>query len=172
MHTEMQTDSFRYDARSAGVGVAIIALLLVLTILALFSDQNNGTHDLVAGILSIIVLLLLLGIFYYSAKRHPVIIRVGPDGIDLPYAFKKPLAWHDIDRIKHTAAPTIFWKRHEWLNIYPVPGVMPEYRLKSPRKLELWNLRRAGVFLPLHGLKAPASDVTASIGRFHLITPS
>lgn len=168
-HTEV--DRFRYDAHAAGVALALISILLALTAIAIFSSQNQSTRDLIAGFGSIIFLAALLGVFFYAAKQRPVTLKIGPEGIDLPFAFRKPLAWHDIDRIVHKPAIGL-WQKREWLRIYPVPGVLPEYRLKSPRTLELWHLRRSGVAVPLHGIDGPSERIMASIRRFHPIQSS
>ena len=170
-NAESQTELFRYDGRTAGLALAVISILLVLTVLAVFSGQNGTTRDLLIGSVSIAFLAALLGVFYYTARQRPVTLKVGPDGIDLPFAFKKPLAWHDIDRIEHTPAIGL-WQKREWLRIYPIPGVLPDYRLKSPRRLELWHLRRSGISVPLHGIDGPSERILASIKRFHAIRAS
>lgn len=169
--TQTETEHFHYDARTAKGALAIISVLLALTLLAVFSQQNSSPRDLVLGFLSIAFLVALLGLFLHAAKRHPVTLRVGPDGIDLPSAFKSPLPWHDINRIVHYPEVGVLQKR-EWLRIYLLPGVMPDYRLKSLRRLELWHLRRAGVSVPLHGIEGPSEKILASISRFHRVTVS
>lgn len=171
MHPDSDIDNFHYDARTASLALAIIGLLLALSVLAVISGQTDTTWDLVAGLFAIVFLVVLLGVFLYVAKHQPVTLKVGPNGIDVPFAFKKPLAWHDIERIERK--PTIgFWQKREWLKIFPLPDVLPDYRLKSPRKLELWYLRRAGVQLPLHGIKGSSNDIIASIERFHPVQTS
>ena len=168
-HAEI--DRFRYDAHTARAALTIITILLVLTVLAIFSSQNDSTRDLLVGLASIAFLVALLGTFFYAAKQRPVTLKIGPDGIDLPFAFKKPLAWQDIDRIEHRPANGL-WQKREWLRIYPIPGVLPEYRLKSPRWLETWHVLRSGVAVPLHGIEGPSERILVSIRRFHSIQPS
>ncbi|NNE89498.1 MAG: hypothetical protein HKN27_15625 [Silicimonas sp.] len=170
-HAETEIERFNYDARTANVALVVISILLVLTVLAVFSGQNSSTRDLLTGLVSIAFLAALLGVFFYTAKKRPVTLKVGPNGIDLPFAFKKPLAWHDIDRIEHRP-PIGFWQKREWLRIYPIAGVLPDYRLKSPRKLELWHLLRSGISVPLHGIEGPSERILASIRRFHPVTAS
>ena len=168
-HAEI--DRFRYDAHTARAALTIIAILLVLTVLAIFSSQNDSSRDLLVGLATIVFLVALLGAFFYAAKQRPVTLKVGPDGIDLPFAFKEPLAWHNIDRIEQSPAIGL-WQKREWLRIYPVPGVLPEYRLQSPRWLEAWHVLRSGISVPLHGIEGPSERILASIRRFHPIHPS
>ena len=54
MHSDSDIDDFHYDARTAGVALAIIGLLLALSVLAVISGQTDTTWDLVAGLFAIV----------------------------------------------------------------------------------------------------------------------
>ena len=171
MRPDSNIDNFHYDARNARAAAAIIGLLLALCVLAVITEKTETTSDQVIAFIAIVSLVALLGVFFYMTKHPPVTLKVGPGGIDVPIAIKKPLAWHDIARIERT--PKIGrWEKREWLIIHLLPNVLPDYRLKSPRKLDLWYLRRTGVQVPLHGLTGSPDDVITSIERYHPVQTS
>lgn len=162
-----ETISFRTSPRNAWWVAGLSAALLFLLIAALVLGPTNATlAQRLGGILGLVFLSCLSGVFVYVALRPPVTLRVGPNGIDLPVALRAPLPWRDIGTVTRETAPPGIYGRRDWLIVHPVAGVLPDHRLSGPRRLELWYMRRVGIRIPLHGLAAPADEVIAAVARY------
>lgn len=169
-----RTDAFRYDPRAARWAVGLLALLAALTLAAVLFGDGFGADraDRLWAALAITFLALLIGGLSWAMRRRPVLLRVGPDGIDLPIGFARPLAWADVHRVRRLPETRGLAGRQRWLVIDPVPGVLPRYRLPGPRRLERWLMPRWGIRVPLHTLDAAPEDIVASIERYRPVLPA
>ena len=140
-------------------------LLLVLFVLALVFGQQSptGVMGLAAIVICVSVLLaLVLGCLWLLWKR-PAAVVVGPDGLLLALGFRAPMPWSDIARITYEGFHPRLGAAREWLVITPKHGVLAPYRLPASRRLELWNQRRGGLRIGLHGLEGTPEDVIRAI---------
>ena len=161
-----KAERFQFDARTLDLAAVAVTVLLVVTVLAAFIvESSRGSVALAA--LSVVVA-ALVGLLLHRAKQRPVTVVVGAEGLDLPFVFKKPLAWHDIHRIKYKRALSL-WHQRAWLYVYPIPAALSEYRLKGPGLLESTHLRPFVVVVPLHRVEGPYEEILESIRRFHPI---
>lgn len=167
-----RTEAFRQGAAAPRMVLMLSSALLALTLLAALAGpgfDSRSADPLWLG-LACLFLLGLAGAAVWLLRRRPVVLRVGPAGLDLPFAFRRPLPWAGIHRIRREAPPRRGWGGADWLVVDPSPGVLPDYRLASFRRLELWYLRHGGIRIPLHGLDADPAAVVASIERFRPVT--
>lgn len=167
MTDRSRTDQFRIAPRQPLVVAALAGALAALAVAALILGWRTAPQaERLAGVAALAVLGGLIAAALWIARRRPVILRVGPEGILLPLVWRAPLGWGAIHRI--SCAGRKGWTRpdRDWLRIDPSPGVLPAYRLPGPRRLELWHVRRSGLRLPIGGLDRPADEVVASIERF------
>lgn len=163
-----RTDAFRHDPRAARGLVAIVMLLLLLALAGVLvgPGYDPASSDPLWAALVIGCLAVPLAGLLWAMRRRPVLLRVGPDGIDLPVGFARPLAWADIHRIRQLPETRRLIGTHRWLIVDPLPGVLPRYRLPGPRRLERWLMPRWGIRIPLHTLDAAPEDIVASIERY------
>ena len=102
--------------------------------------------------------------------RDPVALLIGPEGIELPFAFSRPLGWGGIHRIRRETGGGGIYGTRDWLIVDPSPGVLAPIRLKSWRRLDLWFQGKHGVRIPLHGLEGEPERIVASVERFRPVT--
>lgn len=169
-----RVDEFRYNGRTAVVLIAMLAALLLLLVLAalLGPGFDPESRDPLYAALGAAFLLGLIAIIAWAGWRRPVLLRVGPAGLDLPIGFRRPLPWSRIHRIRRFQQRRTLHRRMEWLRVDPSPGAMPDYRLPSPERLERWHLRRSGIRIPLSELDATPDEVVASIERYRPVSPA
>lgn len=170
MADQTRTDRFRLAPRPMWQGAAITATLFVLTGLA--STRTAGTGDAVAAALALVFLAGLTALFVLLARRRPVQLHVGPDGLRLAPGFRRPLPWRDVHRVRRDGPHRHLAGRRDWLVVDPSPGVLPDYRLPGPRAAELWLMRRSGIRIPLHALDTVPEAVIQSIERYHPVHPA
>lgn len=163
-----ETRAFRANPRTALQVVGLASALLVLLIFAL--SQARDPSPLQAA-LAIAFLGGLIAVFGYIALRPPIQLGVGADGLMLPLAWRTPLAWQDIRSIRRERSGPSLQGNRDWLVVHPKSGVIPDYRLRSPRRLEAWNIRKFGVRIPLHGLAESGDEVVSAIrSHFPFVT--
>lgn len=163
-----RTHVFRPNARAARWAIAMLALLFLLILASVLfgSGFDPSSNDPLWAGLAGAFLVGLMAALAWLMRTRPVLLRIGMEGIDMPVGFSRPLAWNDIHRIRRLPARQSWPIRREWLVVDPAPGVLPDWRLAGPRRLELWLMPRWGIRIPLHALDAPPDDVIASIERF------
>lgn len=164
-----RTHAFRYGGRSARWALVMLAFLLLLTVAstAFAPGFDASSNDPLWAAFASACLVGLMAAFAWLALKRPVVLRIGPDGIDMPIGFSRPLTWSRIHRVRRLPASKRWIGKHDWLIVDPSPGVLPEWRLSGPRQLDLWLMPPLGLRIPLHVLDAAPGAVIASIERFH-----
>jgi hypothetical protein len=109
----------------------------------------------------------MAGLFWVTHRR-PVLLRVGPDGLDLPAAFARPLAWAEIWRLRRTRRKQFLQPEFVMLRADLAPGIHPTYkrRLWTWPSVDAWIAAKWGLRVPLHNLDAAEEVILASVERF------
>lgn len=164
----LRTDSFYQKTSLLLTVIGLLGALLLLVILAaLFGPGfDPASNDRLFAALVVIGLVLPLLGFGWLLWKRPKVLVVSPDGLHIPFAFKHPLGWHDIHRIRRSRTGRSLQGRRDWLIVEPSPGVLPQLRLPTSRKLDLWFQKHHGIRIPLHGIEGHPGDIVASIARF------
>lgn len=162
-----EVHEFRYRRGPAWLGGLAAGGLMVATLVAItFAADLISYWEWVFVLAAMIVLIGCLGLFLYLATKAPVLLRIGPDGLEMSGGWTAPLAWKNILRIRFLGETKQLTGKQVWLVADPAPGVIPAYRFKGPKKAERWLLRKIGVRIPLHMLETDADAVLRSIERF------
>jgi len=165
-----EVHEFRYRRGPAWVGGLAAGGLLVATLVGItFGADFISYWEWIFALAAIVVLFGTIALFIYLARRAPVMLRIGPEGLEMRVGWSAPLAWHDIHRIRFLGETKFLSGKQAWLVADPAPGVMPAYRFKGPQRAERWLLRKIGIRIPLHMLEADAETVIQSIERFQPI---
>ena len=163
----IEVHEFRYRRGPAWLGGLAAGGLLAATLVAVtFAADLISYWEGVFAIIAILVLIGCLVLFFYLATKAPVLLRIGPDGLEMSGGWTAPLAWQDIHRIRFLGETKQLTGKQVWLVVDPAPGVIPAYRFMGPKKAERWLLRKIGVRIPLHMLETDADAVLRSIERF------
>lgn len=149
------------------IACMLSGLLGLLVFAALFGpgfdpDSRNPVWAVVLGILLLGIVVAILWILW----RTPAVMIVSGAGVHLPFAFRRPLRWDEIHRIRRVSHGKSLLCHREWLIVDPSPGVLAPIRLRSWRGLDLWLQKRHGVRIPLHGLDADADKIVQSIEHY------
>lgn len=166
-----RTDRFRYaPGRSGLLAIAAIAALGGFGIAAAAFDLGGAQASGAAlwlGPGGAVLLLAMAGLFWL-ARRRPVLLIIGPVGLDTPAALAHPVAWRDIWRIRRTPWRVSFWQRLVILTVDLAPGIRPLYKRRpwTWPAVDAWIARKYGLFVPIHNLDAPEDVILASIERF------
>lgn len=162
-----EVHEFRYRRKSAWLGAfAAGGLLLGALIGVVFGADLSSSWGIFTAVFVIVTLAGTLAFFMILARRAPVQMRVGPDGLEMSIGFAAPLAWRDIHRIRYLGETRQMTGKQAWLIADPSPGVLPAYRFMGPKMAEAWLLRNMGIRIPLHMLEAEPETVIRSIERF------
>lgn len=162
-----KTIPFRAEPRNAWLVAVLASMLLALLGTALFVGASEvTTAQRLGGAMGAMFLAGLIAIAVRVALRPPVVLRIGPEGLDLPIAFRTPLQWQNIRAMVREGPHTGLHGGRDWLVVHPVEGVLPDHRFPGPRRMELWHLRRNGIRIPLHGILGPPEDVLSAIARY------
>lgn len=163
-----RTDRFRLGAQlPALLGLIASALLFFVLVAVMYGpgfDPNSS--DPVWADLAIVFLGAHLGIAIWLLRRRPVMLQVGPDGLHVPFGWRRPLAWSDIHRVRRCRRRKLLFEVSQWLEVDPAPGVLPDYKLPGPRRLEAWLISRRSIRIPISKLIADPETVVASVERF------
>jgi hypothetical protein len=165
-----RTDAFRFAPGNGVYAFAAIGALGLFAIGAAVFDlgdaQAKGVSVFLvpAGLLLVIVMLVL----FWLTHRRPVLLTIGPDGLDMPAALAHPVAWRDIWRMRRTHWRHRFRQDMIVLKIELPRGVNVVYkrRLWTMPRLDSWIARNYGLSIPIHNLDAGEALILASIERF------
>jgi len=149
----------------------LTALLGVFGFAVLFGagfDPNSS--DFLWAVVVGLSLLVSIAAFGWILWKNPRAVVVGDIGIYIPLAFKRPLRWDEIHRIRRIQLRGAIYGRRDWLIVEPSPGILAPLRMPTWHRLELWLQKQHGVRIPLHGLEGDADVVVRSIERFRPVT--
>lgn len=166
-------DSY-YQRRTALISiVSMLSVLLVLLVFAVVFGPgfDASSRDPLWAVLAGLFLVAVIAGALWILWKRPVVLTVGPRGIQPVMAFRRPLAWEEIHRIRRRRGRGALAGRRDWLVIDPSPGVLAPLRLPVWRSLELRFQKRYGVRIPLHGLEADPDEVVQSVERFRPVAP-
>lgn len=161
-------DSY-YQRRSTLISiVSMLSVLLILLVIAVFfgSGFEASSRDPLWAALAVLVLVAVIAGVLWILWKRPVVLTVGPKGIQPIIAFRRPLAWREIHRIRRSRGHGSLTGRRDWLVIDPLPGVLAPLRMPVWRALELRLQKHHGVRIPLHGLEGDPDEVVQSVERF------
>ena len=165
-----RTDAFRFAPGSGIYAFAAIgglgAFALAVVTFDLGEVQTSGEAIWLAptGLFLILVAFGLLWI----ARRRPVLLTVGPEGLNLPAALARPLAWAEVWRMRLTRRRAALQPEFIMLKVEVCPGTRLHYKRRPwtlPR-IDGWIARRFGLRILLHNLDAPEGAILASVERF------
>ena len=167
-----RTDRFRHNGRSALLLASLCAALLGLLLAGVFlgDGYDPGSYDPLWAALGSLFLGALVAAALWVAWNRPVMLVVGPDGLNMPVGWRGPVAWRDIHRIRRHRARRQLFEVTQSLEVDLSPGVLPDYRFAGPRRLELWLRRKWALRIPIHQLDPGPDAVIASIERFRPVT--
>ncbi|NND18578.1 MAG: hypothetical protein HKN98_08360 [Silicimonas sp.] len=148
------------------IGLSSALLLLVIAALIFGPGYDPDTWQIVWVPVAALSLAAVTAVFVWMLWKRPAILRIDQRGVDLPIAFREPLAWSDIHRIRLTRPQTGLYGKRAWIIIDPSPGILAPLRLPVWRRFELKFQKYHGVRIPLHGIDAPSEDIVASFERF------
>ncbi|NNF71879.1 MAG: hypothetical protein HKN02_06775 [Rhodobacteraceae bacterium] len=164
----LRVDSYFQKTRLLLSLIGLLGAFLLLVIFAALvgSGFDPASNDPLFAVLVAIGLVLPILGFGWLLWKRPKVLVVSQDGLHVPFAFKRPLGWQDIHRIRRSRTGRSLQGRRDWLIVEPSPGVLPPLRLPTWRKLDLWFQKHHGIRIPLHGIEGNPDDVVASIERF------
>lgn len=161
------THAFRLDRRGPALVAALSAALVFLALAAARFGPGfgNSSFDPLWLGLCCLVLGTVGAVALCCWAWPPVVLLVGPDGLEMPITWRGPVPWRDIHRILIVTDRRLL-SRNSTLRIDLSPGLLPPFRLPGFDRLELWYLRRTGLRMPIHKLDASPEHVLASVERF------
>jgi len=165
-----RTDAFRFAPGNAVFAFAAIGALGAFAVAAAVFDLGGAQRSGVALWLAPaggFLIIVMVGLFWLT-RRGPVLLRIGPDGLDLPGALESPVAWGDIWRIRRIYRRARLQPAFILLKVELAPGVRPRYkrRLWAWPLVDAWLARKFGLRIPIHNLDAPDNVILASVERF------
>lgn len=165
-----RTDAFRFHPKRSAFIVAATGALGLFAMAAVLLDLGNARDEgppLVILLAGGFLVLLALGLFWL-ARRRPVLLRIGPEGLDLPMALAHPLAWAEIWRIQHIRVRVRAWRKVGMLKVDLARDVYPNYKrsLWTFPLFDSWIARKLGLRIPLYYLDASEDAIIASVERF------
>lgn len=161
-------DTFHHRKTNLVWVIVLLAVLFVVFLYAVLFGPGyvpNSSHTLWAWVIGASLFAIIVA-FGLVLLRNPKALVISEAGVDIPMAFKHPLRWDEIHRIRRVQTGFGLYGRRDWLIIDPSPGVLAPLRLPVWRKLELWFQSQHGIRIPLHGLEGDADAVVRSIERF------
>lgn len=165
-----RTDRFRYAPGSAiwaFFAIGGIGALAILVVVFDFADARSRGEAIWVVPAGMFLILVMAGLFLLT-RRAPVLLKIGPDGLDLPAALASPIAWRDIWRICHSRRKLVLQPAFIMLKVEFSQGVRPVYkpRLWTWPTVDSWIAVKWGLRVPIHNLDADAKAVIASVERF------
>ena len=166
--SRQRTEAFRHGNRHLLLLIGTLGLLLALVAAAALIGPgfDPGSNDPLWALLAGLFLAGLIGVLGWVLWRRPVAVRIGPEGIDVPLAFRRPFPWARMHRIRRCRSGHRLEGRRDWLIVDPAPGALPDFRWPTWRWLELRAQRWQKIRIPLHALDADPEAVVASVERF------
>jgi hypothetical protein len=166
-----RTDAFRFAPGRSGVfAVACIGTLGLFAIAAavfnLGAAQATGSALLLAPG-GLILVLVAFGLFWL-ARRRPVLLTIGPHGLDLPAALARPVTWADIWRLRCSRQRQFLLPAIVMLRAELAPGIDAVYKRRpwTWPVVDAWIARKWGLHFPIHNLDAAEEVILASVERF------
>ena len=164
----MTTDSFRHSRKNLLLIIVLLGLLLcafgVAVVFGPGFDERPSNRFWAWGLG--LLLAAVIAAFGYLLWRNPSALVIGESGIFIPMAFRRPLRWDEIHKIRRFQTRRLLHGASDWLIIDLSPGLLAPLRLPLWRRLELWYQNKQGVRIALHGLEADPEAVQRSIERF------
>jgi len=166
-----RTDAFRYAPGRVGLLAALSIGALGAFAIAMVALDLGGARARPGAVwiapAGALLILTMLGLLWLS-RRAPVLLAIGPDGLDLPAALARPVAWAEIWRIRRTRRPISLWQDLVMLKVELSHGVRLRYkrRLWTWPAVDAWIARKYGLRVPLHNLDAAEQVILASVERF------
>ena len=168
-----RADAFRYAPGKAHFAFAAIAAIAALggfaiaaSVFDLGDAQAKGQAVWLAPAGAFLVL-IALGL-YWLKWRKPVLLVIGPEGMDLPTALAQPVAWREIWRLSRTRRKISWRQELIVLKVELAPGLRPRYKrsLMTLPAIDGWIARKFGLRIPIQNLDADETTILASIERF------
>ncbi|HSF94093.1 MAG TPA: hypothetical protein VLA52_03635 [Thermohalobaculum sp.] len=165
-----RTDAFRFAAGSGVYAFAAMGALGAFAVAAAMFDlggaQTKGDALWLAPA-GLFLILVTFGLFWLT-RRRPVLLTIGPEGLNLPAALARPLAWAEIWRMRRSRRKVMLQPEFIMLKVELGPGIRPSYK-RFPWTwplVDAWLARKYGLRVPLHNLDAAEDVILASIERF------
>jgi len=146
----MKADTYHHSKKClVWIIVLLTALLGVFGFAVLYGEGfDPNSNDPFWAILVGSSLLACIAAFGWVLWRRPRAIVVSEIGVHIPMAFKRPLRWDEIHRIRRVQTHRALYGRRDWLIIEPSPGILAPLRLPTWRRLELRLQKQHGVRIP------------------------
>ena len=163
--SNFRTHRFRYSRWAARRTAAFMMIILYAFLIWPLFSRGSGLNSWMEVI--VIAIATIVALVYVIISRHPITrLLVGPDGLHAPYGLLRQVGWHEIDSAEYIQKRPLFLPPREWLVLSLKPEAGPLSRLPVPARVENWLIRKAGLRIPLHMLRAPSGEVLSSIERF------
>ena len=164
--------TYRHRRKTILSIIAILGMLLSLMLLGATVGPgfDPDTNDRLSLWLFGLILATGIAALCWLLWRNSAALVISEDGLHIPTAFRHPLPWDEVHRIRRVKARRSFHGRTDWLIIDMSPGLLAPLRLHTWRRLDLWFQNRHGIRIPLHGLEADPEDVVHAIEQFRPVT--
>jgi hypothetical protein len=166
-----RVDAFRYAPGRVGIAAfvstgALGAVAIAVVSLDLGGAQARAGAAWVAPA-GVLLIAMTIGLIWLT-RRAPVLLTVGPEGLDLPAALARPVAWAEIWRIRLAVRRAFLRPRFAMLTVDLIRGVRPRYRRRpwTWPSVDAWLVRKLGLRVPIHNLDAAEAVILASVERF------
>ncbi len=169
-HSTGETHRFvsnRWAARRAAAAMMVVLYAIILWIvLGKESDLSSWFEFTIISFIAALALVFLI------ISRHPITrLRVGPDGVSVPFGILRQVAWHEIQDAHYILKRPLILPPREWMHLTLKPKGTTISRVPLPAGVQNW-LRRVGIWIPLHLLRDPSGEILSSIERFMPVTES
>lgn len=168
---ERRLDAFRL-ARWRPLLAAILLALLGVASLAIVERDVGDIHatgeDFWLAIAAYFILAMAL-VGFWLAWRRPVLLRVGPEGLQVSPGYRRPFPWADIRGLRYTVVRSGLFHRFHLLEVDldPEAEIPVLWHNRWLAGADRWFAWTAGVRVPIWLLDASADEIVASIERFH-----
>ncbi|MFY0692152.1 MAG: hypothetical protein JXR14_09565 [Paracoccaceae bacterium] len=168
----MTVDIYHHRRRLLVTVIVLLSALLAVLIFAMAFGEgfDPASRDPLIGVVLSVLLALPIAACVWVLRKRPRALVISAEGIDIPLAFRRPLRWDEVHRIRRIRTKGGLYGPRDWLIIDPSPGVLPPVRFRLWRKLELRWQKFFGVRIPLHGLEAPGDVIVRSVERFRPVS--
>jgi hypothetical protein len=163
-------DAFRVRVRGGWLVATAVAapgaFALAAAVFDLGAARQTGNAYWLAPS-GLFLLVVAAGLWWFAAKR-PVVLKIGPEGLQQPITWAAPLPWRDIWRMRCVKRGGRFSRRTATLEVDLSPGAAISYkRWGSPvPAADRWLVRKCGLRIPLQHFDAEVETVLASLERF------